>query len=151
MYRSNGCTIIPLRIIRIHAHAYDRQPCATLTVVARMLGRASNTTTSDAIDTYPSKSPTTFAINDSFDSSSFFREESGEFISISLVPLFFQLQKLVYSSLFLIINPFFFSIPPFRSLFIRFSAVSIFSTPSWQRIRPSNNWNRLTCALENRK
>ena len=137
-----------------HSRTRVRSSALCDVVVARMLGRASNTTTSDAIDTYPSKSPTTFAINDSFDSSSsFFREESGEFISISLVPLFFQLQKLAYSSLFLIINPFFFSIPPFRSLFIRFSAVSIFSTPSWQRIRPSNwnNWNRLTCALENRK
>lgn len=59
-YRSNGCTIIPLRIIRIRAYTrttYDR-PYATLTRHGgHMLGRASNTTTSDAIDTYPSKSP----------------------------------------------------------------------------------------------
>lgn len=58
-YRSNGCTIIPLRIIRIHVYTtYDRQPYATLARHGgHMLRRASNTTTSDAIDTYSSKSP----------------------------------------------------------------------------------------------
>lgn len=150
-YRSNGCTIIPLRIIRIHVYTtYDRQPYATLARHGgHMLRRASNTTTSDAIDTYSSKSP-------------LHARERLQRLSVSPSPKRFLLHQFllgVANSFSSLLNPFSLpaSPPPFvpvYSIFHSSSAVSIFSTLSWQRIRPSNwnNWNcsALTSGLENR-